>query len=385
MIPRKITSELLLQLNEYPIVTVLGPRQAGKTTLVKAALPDYSYVSLENPDTRQIATEDPRAFLKRHTGKVIFDEIQRTPHLLSYLQEIVDQNKGNGQFVLTGSHQLELRAAITQSLAGRTGMLHLLPLSIAELDAVGIQFDSFEDYIFQGFMPRIYDQQQRPRTAYANYYQTYVERDVRQLIHLKDASLFEKFIKLLAGRVGQIINYQSLANDVGVDNKTIKQWLSILEASFIVFKLTPYFENFGKRVIKSPKYYFTDTGLLTYLLDIEKASQVARDPLVAHLFENLVVLEALKNRYNHGMTPNLYFFRDSHGHEIDLLYKSGRQLTGVEIKAAATWNQSFKKGLMHFSEKYSPLAQRYVVYSGEAMSFSDGVDVIPYNRVDEIF
>lgn len=385
MIPRKITSELLLQLNEYPIVTVLGPRQAGKTTLVKATLPDYSYVSLENPDTRQFATEDPRAFLKRHTGKVIFDEIQRTPHLLSYLQEIVDQNKSNGQFVLTGSHQLELRAAITQSLAGRTGILHLLPLSIAELDAVGIQFDSFEDYIYQGFMPRIYDQQQRPRTAYANYYQTYVERDVRQLIHLKDASLFEKFIKLLAGRVGQIINYQSLANDVGVDNKTIKQWLSILEASFIVFKLVPYFENFGKRVIKSPKYYFTDTGLLTYLLDIEKAGQVMRDPLVGHLFENLVVLEALKNRYNHGMTPNLYFFRDSHGHEIDLLYKSGSQLTGVEIKAAATWNQSFKKGLMHFSEKYSPLAQRYVVYSGEAMSFSDGVEVIPYNRVDEIF
>ena len=385
MIPRKITSELLLQLNEYPIVTVLGPRQAGKTTLVKAALPDYRYVSLENPETRQIATEDPKAFLKRHTGKVIFDEIQRTPHLLSYLQEIVDQNQRNGQFVLTGSHQLELRAAITQSLAGRTGMLHLLPLSIAELDAVGIQFESFADYIYQGFMPRIYDQQQRPNTAYANYYQTYVERDVRQLIHLKDASLFEKFIKLLAGRAGQIINYQSLANDVGVDNKTIKQWLSILEASFIVFKLAPYFENFGKRVIKSPKYYFTDTGLLTYLLDIEKAGQVMRDPLVGHLFENLVVLEALKNRYNHGMTHNLYFFRDSHGHEIDLLYKSGSRLTGVEIKAAATWNQSFKKGLMHFSEKYRSLAQRYVVYSGEEISFSDGIEAIPYKRVDEIF
>lgn len=385
MIPRKITSELLLQLNEYPIVTVLGPRQAGKTTLVKAALPDYGYVSLENPETRQIATEDPRAFLKRHAGRVIFDEIQRTPHLLSYLQEIVDRNKGNGQFVLTGSHQLELRAAITQSLAGRTGMLHLLPLSIAELDAAGIQFDSFEEYIYQGFMPRIYDQQQRPHTAYANYYQTYVERDVRQLIHLKDASLFEKFIKLLAGRIGQIINYQSLANDVGVDNKTIKQWLSILEASFVVFKLAPYFENFGKRVIKSPKYYFTDTGLLTYLLDIEKSGQVARDPLVGNLFENLVVLEALKSRYNRGMSPNLYFFRDSHGHEIDLLYKSGNQLTGVEVKAAATWNQSFKKGLMRFSEKYSPLAQSYVVYSGEAMSFSDGVEVLPYNRVDEIF
>jgi hypothetical protein len=212
-----------------------------------------------------------------------------------------------------------------------------------------------------------------------------VERDVRQLIRLKDANLFEKFMKLIAGRIGQIINYQSLANDAGVDSKTIKQWLSILEASFVVFKLAPYFENFGKRVIKSPKYYFTDTGLLTYLLDIEKAGQVARDPLVGSLFENLVVLEALKSRYNRGMTPNLYFFRDSHGHEIDLLYKSGSRLTGVEVKAAATWNRFFKKGLTHFSEKYNPLARSYVIYSGEAMSFSDGVEAVPYNRVDEIF
>lgn len=375
----------MIQLKEYPIVTVLGPRQSGKTTLVKAALPDYRYVSLENPETRQIATQDPKAFLKHHAGKVIFDEIQRTPHLLSYLQGIVDQNHENGQFVLTGSHQLELRAAITQSLAGRTGILHLLPLSIGELDTSGIHFDTFEDYVYKGFMPRVYDQKQRPHTAYANYYQTYVERDVLQLIRLKDASLFEKFIKLLAGRVAQIINYQSLANDVGVDSKTIKQWLSILEASFVVFKLAPYFENFGKRVIKSPKYYFTDTGLLTYLLDIEQIGQVTRDPLVGNLFENLVILEALKSRYNHGLSPNLYFFRDSHGHEIDLLYKSGNLLTGVEIKSAATWNHRFKSGLAHFSERYKTLARRYVVYSGEAMSFSDGVEAIPYDRVEEIF
>ncbi len=364
---------------------MLGPRQAGKTTLVKTALPDYRYVSLENPATRQFATDDPKAFLKQHAGKVIFDEIQRTPHLLSYLQEIVDQKKSNGQFVLTGSHQLELRAAVSQSLAGRTGILYLLPLSIAELDAAGIRFSAFEDYLYHGFLPRIYDQKQRPHTAYANYYQTYVERDVRQLIRLKDASLFEKFIKLLAGRAGQIINYQSLANDVGVDNKTIKQWLSILEASFIVFKLVPYFENFGERVIKSPKYYFTDPGLLTYLLDIEKAEQVRRDPLVGSLFENLVVLETLKNRYNRGLTSNLYFFRDSHGLEIDLLHKSGNDLTGIEIKSAATWSQGFKKGLAQFSKKYRPLARSVVVYSSEAMTFSDGVEVLPYSRVDEIF
>lgn len=385
MIPRIITPELSAQLQEYPVITVIGPRQAGKTTLVRTALPDYNYVTLENPEVREIASDDPKGFLKRYPDRAIFDEIQRAPHLLSYLQGMVDEDQRNGRFVLTGSHQLELRAAVTQSLAGRTGMLHLLPLSIAELEGVDIRFDGFEEYIHHGFLPRVYDQHQRPHTAYANYYQTYVERDVRQLIQLKDATLFEKFIKLLAGRVGQVINYQSLANDVGVDGKTIKQWLSILEASFVVFKLPPYFENFGKRVIKSPKYYFTDTGLLAYLLDIEKAAQVTRDPLVGSLFENLVVLEALKARYNQGAAASLYFFRDNHGNEIDLLHKSGSALTGVEIKAAATWNRGFKKALNRFADKLSPLARRFVVYSGDVQSFSDGVEALPYTRVADIF
>ncbi len=385
MIKRDITSELLVQLNEYPIVTVLGPRQAGKTTLVREALPDFTYVNLENHETRTLALEDPKAFLKRYTGNVIFDEVQRAPHLLSYLQVIVDEKKKTGQFILTGSHQLELRAAISQSLAGRTGILHLLPLCISELDNAGIHFEQVEDYIFHGFMPRIYDQQQRPHTAYANYYQTYIERDVRQLINLKDASLFEKFIKLLAGRVGQLINYQSLGNDVGVDNKTIKHWLSILEASFVVFKLAPYFENFGKRVIKSPKYYFTDTGLLTYLLDIEKSSQVTRDPLIGSIFENLIVLEALKIRYNQGLSPNLYFFRDNHGHEIDLLYKEGRDFTGVEIKSASTWNRSFKKELKRFSEKNILLTRAFIVYNGEDLAFSDGIKALSFKKVKAIF
>lgn len=383
MIPRTLTAELLTQLGEYPIVTLLGPRQAGKTTLVRAALPDYDYLTLEDPETRQIALEDPKALLQRHPGNTILDEIQRAPQLLSYLQGIVDAEQRNGRFVLTGSHQLELRAAITQSLAGRTGLLHLLPLSIHELETADIRFNRFEDYIHQGFLPRIHDQHQRPYIAYANYYQTYVERDVRQLISLKDASLFEKFVKLLAGRIGQILNLQSLANDVGVDGKTIKNWLSILEASFIVFKLPPYFENFGKRVIKSPKYYFADTGLLAYLLDIEEPAQITRDPLIGQMFENLVVLEALKARFNRGKAPNLYFFRDSHGNELDLIYKSGHQLTGVEIKAAATWNSSFKKELLRFNAELKPLACRYVIYSGEPITFSDGVQVLHYTRVKD--
>jgi len=378
MIYRTITKELLTQLREYPVVTVIGPRQAGKTTLVRNVLPDYSYVSLEDPENRQLANDDPKAFLKRYSGKTIFDEVQRTPHLLSYLQGIVDEEGTNGRFVLTGSHQLELRAAITQSLAGRTGILHLLPLSIGELHDAKISFDDFESYIVQGFLPRVYDQHQRPRTAYANYYQTYVEKDVRQLIQLKDVSLFEKFIKLLAGRVGQIINYQSLSNDVGVGAPTIKQWLSILEASFIIFKLPPYYKNFGKRVIKSPKYYFTEIGLLAYLLGIEKKTQVSRDPLVGNIFENLAVIEVLKSRYNQGRNAELYYFRDSNGNEIDLLCKTGDGLVGVEIKSASTWNNSFSKSLTNFSESNEKLAGRIVVYSGSRIDLSSGVQVRSY-------
>lgn len=385
MIPRHLQRELQTQLSEYPIVTIVGPRQAGKTTLVRSVLPDYTYVNLENPEVRQFATEDPKAFLKQYPQRTIFDEIQRTPQLLSYLQEIVDQDKVNGQFVLTGSHQLLLREAVTQSLAGRTGILHLLPLSIAELRDANIEFDTPSDYLFQGFLPRIYDQSQRPHTAYANYFQTYVERDVRQLIKLKDVVLFEKFLKLLAGRAGQILNYQSLSNDVGVDGMTIKSWLSILEVSYVIFRLPPYFENFGKRVIKTPKIYFTDTGLLCYLLGIERVEQVGRDPLIGNLFENLVVLEALKARYNRGRTPNLYFFRDSQGHEIDLLHKQGSELIGLEIKAASTWNASFKKTLQHFDQKLKTLALRAVIYSGKALEFSDGIKALSYKEVGHLF
>ncbi|MDE0309006.1 MAG: ATP-binding protein [Acidiferrobacterales bacterium] len=385
MFIRDISQELLQQLKEYPIVTLLGPRQAGKTTLARTLLKDYAYVSLETPDILQFAREDPRGFLSYHPERVVFDEIQRAPHLISYLQGMVDESGITGQFVLTGSHQLELGAAIAQSLAGRTGILKLLPLSLSELKAASRTFVTFEEYIFTGFLPRIHDQGQRPSTAYANYYQTYIERDIRQIIQLKNASVFDKFIRLFAGRAGQLMNHQSLAADVGVDAKTIKEWISILEASFVVLKLSPYFENFGKRVIKSPKYYFTDTGLLSYLLGIEKPMQVTRDPLVGQLFENLVVLEAFKTQYNCGRIPNLYFFRDSHGNEIDLLYAVGRNLVGVEIKSAATFTSHFKNSLLRFSKRYSQLQSSYVVYNGEARQFSDGIAAINYMDTSSIF
>lgn len=377
--------ELRAQLSEFPVVTLLGPRQSGKTTLVRDTFPTFDYQSLEDPDARRLAEEDPRGFLARYPRQAIFDEIQRAPQLLSYLQGIVDESGGAGQFVITGSHQLLLREAISQSLAGRTGVLQLLPLSIPELEAAGLGCRTFEEYVFRGFLPRVHSEKQRARTAYAAYYQTYVERDVRLLIQLKDATLFEKFMKLLAGRVGQLVNASSLASEVGVDSKTIGNWLSILEASFVIFKLPPYFENFGKRVIKSPKYYFTDTGLLSHLLGFEEAEHVTRDPLVGSLFENLVVLEALKARLNRGRAPELYFFRDSHGREIDLLHRSGRELTGIEVKSASTYHPSFKNGLRHFGEHVHPLARSYVVYNGDSVDFSDGVRALPFSRTSEIF
>lgn len=385
MIRRAIEAEFLTLLGEFPVVTVLGPRQAGKTTFVRAVLGGYAYVNLENPEIRQLAQEDPKRFLARYPKRVILDEVQRVPHLLSYLQEIVDEDSSTGQFVLTGSHQLELNQAVSQSLAGRTAILTLYPFSLSELAEGGFEFESFEEAIVRGFLPRIYDQNQRPFAAYSSYFRTYVERDVRLLIQLKDVGLFEKFINLLAGRVGQLVDYSSLGNDVGVDGKTIKSWLSILEASFLIFRLPPYFENFGKRVIKSPKYYFTEPGLLAFLLGIETPEQLMRDPLVGGIFENLIVVEALKARANQGKMPKLYFFRDSNGNEIDLLQGSTRELTGIEIKSASTYNRAFKKGLHHFDAKVHPLARKFIVYNGPEMDFSDEVSAVDFRKVREIF
>ncbi len=385
MIKRKLEKELLLLIKEYPVVTILGPRQAGKTTLAKQALPEYRYANLEDPETREFAQQDPKAFLAQFITPVIIDEIQRVPTLLSYIQVHVDEQQKNGFFVLTGSHQLQLREAVAQSLAGRTALLQLLPLSIEELQSANIKFDNFDEYCFTGFLPRIYQQKMRPSTAYSNYYQTYVERDVRLLINLKDMTVFEKFLKLMAGRVGQVISYSSLANDVGVDQKTIKHWLSILEASFIVHKLPAYFENFGKRVIKSPKYYFMDVGLLCFLLGIKKPEQVSRDPLVGNIFENMVVMECVKACYNRGEMANLYYFRDSNGNEVDVVYQQGRELLAIEIKSASTFSMKQLKGLKRFAELSDQVAGLRLVYSGNKKILSDDIETVRFDDVASFF
>lgn len=388
MIRRDIEPELHRLLTEYPVVSLLGPRQAGKTTLARQALPDYDYVNLEQPDVRQLALDDPRAFLARHRPPVIFDEIQRVPELLSYIQAEVDgqpgNEPGNGRYVLTGSHQLSLREALSQSLAGRTALLYLLPFSIAELGNAGMNLPRMEDYLYQGFLPRIYDQQQRPTPAWSNYYQTYVERDVRQLINLKDALLFEKFLRLLAGRSGQLMNHSSLAGDVGVSVSSIQHWLSILEASFVVFRLPPYFENFGKRVIKSAKYYFTDVGLLSFLLGIESPEQVARDPLIGQIFENLVVMDVVKNLYNSGKQANLFFYRDSNGLEADLLLPRGRDLIPVEIKSSATYRPELLKGLLRITALSPRMQTPTLIYAGNSLDFSNGVRALRFDDLGSL-
>lgn len=384
-VQRDISKELLALTREYPIVTLLGPRQAGKTTLAKKVLPEYAYSNLEDPETRELAENDPKAYLKQFSGKTILDEIQRVPKLLSYLQVEVDVRPENGRFILTGSHQLSLREAVTQSLAGRTAILTLLPFSIHELKQAGITHPDFSHYCFTGFLPRIYEQSQRPIPAYGNYYQTYVERDVRQLINLKDHTLFEKMVKLMAGRIGQLMDYSALANDVGVDSKTIRSWISILEASFILFKLPPYFENFGKRVIKSPKYYFTEPGLLCFLLGIREPDQIKRDPLVGNIFENLVVMEALKTHYNAGEPADLYFFRDSKGNEVDLLSGSGRDLFAAEIKSASTFSQGQLKGLRRFQQLTHQVKRGMLIYNGQNYDLSDELYVRNFSETKKVF
>lgn len=380
MIQRTIQVQLKKLAAVYPVVTITGPRQSGKTTLAKMTFPDYHYVSLENFDVRQMAEADPKGFLKSYAAPVILDEIQRVPALLSYIQTIVDENKSSGQYILTGSHQPQLGQGVSQSLAGRTGILQLLPLSISELASAGIVL-SRDQYITQGFMPRLYDTSLDAKNLYRDYFSTYVEKDVRMMLNIKNLSAFETFVKLLAGRVGQLVNLSSLANDVGISAPTLKEWLSVLEASFIVFQLPCYFENFGKRLVKSKKLYFTEVGLAAWMLGIETPEQVARDPLFGGLFENMVIMEALKSRFNAGEMPNLYFLRDSQGLEADLLFqKSHNELIPIEIKGGMTWNKDFCRNLLKLRKLSDKFVSGYVIYSGDLIPEIDGIKYLNFKN-----
>jgi uncharacterized protein len=365
MFKRSLTTHIQQLAKKYSVVTIVGPRQSGKTTLVQTAFPNKPYINMEEMEHRSLATLDPKSFMEKYPQGAILDEIQRTPHLLSYIQVIVDRTDQKGMFVLTGSHQAELHSAISQSLAGRTSLLRLFPLSLQEIRLAKID-SPIEEILLKGGFPKIYKEDLPIANAYSSYFQTYVERDVRSLLQIKDIILFERFIKLIASRIGQVINYASLASDVGISAVTIKEWLSVLEATYIIFRLEPYFENFGKRSIKSPKIYFTDTGLVCYLLGIETVDQLIKDPLYGNLFENWIVIELMKARYNQALDPRLFFYRDVSGKEVDLLIQKGSHLIPIEIKSNKTFSPSFLNNLKYFHLQCPKKAKDgAIIYSGD--------------------
>ena len=364
MIPRTLEAVLRERATQYPVVTLTGPRQSGKTTLCRAAFPQKPYINLESPDVREFARNDPRGFLASYPDGVILDEIQRTPELPSYLQPVIDDSGAPGQFILTGSQQFEVMTNIGQSLAGRTALLKLLPLSIEELSNAEINMET-DELLLTGFYPRIYDVGLKPSQVLGDYVETYVERDIRQLISIKDLALFQKFVRLCAGRVGQLLNLQSLGNDAGVSHTTARSWLTLLQAGYVVFLLQPWHNNIAKRQIKSPKLYFYDVGLASWLLGAEDERHVKYHPLRGNLFENLVIMEALKYRYHRGERSNLYFWRDGKGNEVDLLVENGPDIAPVEIKSGATINDDYFKGLRTFTGKLScPPKTSALVYAG---------------------
>ena len=383
MIERDITPCLTKLFEQYPFVTVTGPRQSGKTTLCRATFPHLKYVNLEAPDQREFAQSDPRGFLSQINDGAILDEIQRAPDLLSYLQVLADEKGQNGLFILTGSEHLKLSDAISQSLAGRTGLLRLLPFSLAERQRTGAS-DAVEEVLYSGFYPRIYDQGLEPYQAIADYFETYVERDVRRLGEIRNLSSFQRFVRLCAGRIGQLTNLVSLGSDAGVSHTTARHWLDVLEASFIAFRLPPFHANIRKRLVRSPKLYFYDVGLASYLIGIERAEQIVTHPLRGALFENMIVVEALKYRFNLGRYSNLSFFRDSRGLECDLLFETASGMGAIEIKSGATIASDFFDSLNTIAKFIPKISMKAVVYGGTTRQSRSAGEVVPFNDLYDV-
>lgn len=366
MINRKIATKVLELSSKYPIIVVTGPRQSGKSTLVKTLFPNKSYISLEDPDVRLFAESDPRTFLSNYPDGAILDEVQRVPELFSYLQTIVDASDKTGMFILSGSQNFLLMEKITQSLAGRVALFKLLPFSYSEIQHTEFEQNSINELIFKGLYPRLYDKNINPIDFYPNYIQTYLERDVKTLKNVSDLSLFTRFLKLCAARIGTVLNYSSLANDCGVAVNTIKSWISVLEASYVLYLLPPHFENFNKRLTKSPKMYFYDTGLACSLLNIQEAEQVESHYLRGGLFENLVLTEILKFHYNQGKEAPCYFWQDQVGKEVDILVETPNLLKVFEVKSSMTMSKDFFKNLKYWKSLANEKVQssEFVIYAG---------------------
>ncbi|MDE0240507.1 MAG: ATP-binding protein [bacterium] len=382
MIEREVTPCLVGLFEQYPFVTVTGPRQSGKTTLCRAAFPHLDYVNLEAPDQREFAEADPRGFLARLGEGAILDEIQRVPDLLSYLQVLADEAGRNSLFVLTGSEQFRLSDAMSQSLAGRTALLRLLPFSLAERRQTGAS-DRIDDVLYSGFHPRIHDRKLEPRQALGDYFETYVERDVRRIGEIRNLANFRRFVRLCAGRVGQLVNLSSLGADAGVSHTTASHWLTVLEASYVVFRLPPFHANIRKRLVKTPKLYFYDVGLASHLIGIEHAGQLGTHPLRGPLFENAVVVEVLKHRFNRGRRSNLSFFRASSGLECDLLLENGSGMAAIEIKSGATVASDWFNSLNRVAKVLPPIAAKAVVYGGSDWQSRKDGEVVPLAALSE--
>ena len=382
-IPRNAESRLQHFASGYPIVVVTGPRQSGKSTLVRHAFPEHHYVSLEDLDQREFAETDPRGFLNQFSGGAILDEAQRCPALFSYLQTRVDERQQPSEFILTGSQQFGLLSGITQSLAGRAALLTLLPMTYGELQRAGKIGKNLDKILFDGAYPPIFDRGLEPHPWQGNYVRTYLERDVRQLIKVQDLGTFQRFLKLCAGRTGQLLNLSSLANDAGITHNTAKAWISVLEASYIVHLLPPHHQNFNKRLVKTPKLYFLDTGLATWLLGIHSSEQLATHAQRGALFETWVISELLKARYNAGEASNLYFWRDRSGHEVDLLIDHGTYLSPLEIKSGQTINKDYFKGLDFWRKLAGETAGKaWLVYGGDSRQPRSDLTVLPWYEIN---
>ena len=379
MIKREAATELKKLAKQYKAIAVIGPRQSGKTTLVKQVFNDKPYINLENPDIRAFALEDPKGFLKQYPDGAILDEAQRVPRLFSYLQQILDENDKTAQFIITGSNNFLLQQKITQSLAGRVAYMNLLPFSIGELE--GHMPKTLNEIVYKGFYPPLYDRPFEIEKWFSNYIRTYIERDIRQLKNIENLIVFERFLRLCAFRTGQLLNKNSLAVQVGVDSKTIESWIGLLEASFIIYRLRPHHKNFNKRLVKMPKLYFYDVGLAVALLGIQNFGQLDLHPLKGSLFENMVVIELLKQQYNQGKPDNIYFWRNNSGHEIDIIIDKGIELLPVEIKAGYTISKEYFRGIDYWNN-LSENKGGYVVYAGdEYQKRSNGLEIVPYNKI----
>jgi uncharacterized protein len=384
MINRIISSKLIEFTKKFPIISLTGPRQSGKTTLLRNILPNYRYVSLENPDNRNFAIDDPNGFLKTYNQFVIFDEVQRVPELFSYIQTKVDEDKIMGQYILSGSQNFLLLEQISQTLAGRVAVLKLLPLSYAELQNSNLLSENIAENIFKGTYPATYDRQLSSDEFYPSYLETYIQRDVRNLLDIKDLRSFQTFVKLCAGRIGQPLNLSSLANDCGISSPTAKAWLSILESSFVVFTLSPYYQNFNKRLIKSPKLYFYDTGLACHLLNMSDAQQVETYYQRGSLFENAIISEIMKNRLNQAKNQTLYFWQDSNKNEVDLLEEIGQTINLYEMKYSMTITKEHLKNLQLFRNISETEGMNYLIYAGEETQFRSEGKVKSWKKVIEL-